>query len=77
MIFIDWGNKSTVEETDLRELPEGLKFIEKQCLKAKLYLVKPIRNEQYLERIRNELMNDDEYQFKKEQGEYVSTYKNK
>jgi hypothetical protein len=58
-------------------LPEELKFIEKQCLKAKLYLTKPIRNEQYLERIRNELMDGDEYQFKKEKGEYISTYKNK
>lgn len=77
MIFIDWGNKSTVEEADLRELPEELKFIEKQCLKAKLYLTKPIKNEQYLERIRNELMSNEEYQFKKEKAEYVSAYKNK
>lgn len=77
MVFIDWGNKQLVEEGDLRELPEELKFIEKQCLKGKLYLSKPVRNEQYLERIRNELMDGEEYQFKKEVGEYFSTYRNK
>lgn len=40
-------------------------------------MTRPIRNPNYLERIRNELMNEEEYQFKKETGEFISTYKNK
>ena len=59
------------------EIPEDLRLIERQCLKAKLYLTKPIRNPNYLDRIRNELMNEEEYDFKKEVGEYISSYKNK
>jgi hypothetical protein len=66
-----------VEEAQLRELPEDLKLIEKQCIKAKLYLTRAIRNPQYLERIRNELMDGEEFQFKKEGGNFISTYKNK
>lgn len=48
MLFIDWGNRETVDEGDLYELPESLKFIEKQAIKAKLYLAKPLKNESYL-----------------------------
>jgi hypothetical protein len=66
--FIDWGNRETVDEDNLWELPESLKFIEKQAIKAKLYLTKPIKNEEYLERLQGELMDGDEYQFKKEKG---------
>ena len=76
-MFIDWGNKETVTENLLREIPEELKLIERQCLKAKLYLARSIRNPNYLERVRNELMDEEEYQFKKESGEFVSSYKNK
>lgn len=77
VLFVDWGNKETLEEAALRELPEELRLIENQCLKAKLYLTKPIRNQNYLERIRGELMNEEEYLFKKEVGEFISSYKNK
>jgi len=45
VVFIDWGNKENFEEAELRELPEELKLIEKQCLKAKLYLAKPTKYE--------------------------------
>ena len=48
-----------------------MKLIEKQAFKAKLYLARPIngaRNPQILERVRNELMDGGEFQFKKEGG---------
>jgi hypothetical protein len=57
-----------------------LKLIEKQAFRAKLYLARPIngvRNPQILERVRNELMDGGEFQFKKEGGEFLSTYRNK
>ena len=55
-------------------------MIERQCFKAKLYLAKAIngvRNPQILERVRNELMDGGEFQFKKEGAEFISTYRNK
>ena len=57
MLFLDWGNREIVEESDLFELPEELQFIEKQCLKAKLHMVRPTKKEDYLERLRGDLMD--------------------
>ncbi len=48
MLFIDWGNKETVDEESLWELPESLKFIERQALKAKLHLARATKNEEHL-----------------------------
>ena len=76
-MFVDWGNREFVEEAALYELPEALKFIEPQCLRVKLFLTRPIRNQQYLERLRGELMNEEEFQFKREEGDYVSIYRDK
>ena len=45
VLFVDWGNKENIEEGELWELPESLKFIEKQALKVRLYLVKPSKSE--------------------------------
>ena len=77
VIFVDWGNREFVDENNLYELPEALKFIESQALRVKLYLTRPIRNAQYLERLRGELMNGEEFSFKKEEGDYVSTTREK
>lgn len=77
VLFIDWGNRETVEEGELWELPESLKFIERQAIRAKLYLTKASKNQEYLERVRGELMDGEEFQFKKERGEYIACYRNK
>ena len=56
---------------------KALKFIERQAIRAKLYLTKATKNEEYLERVRGELMDGEEFQFRKEKGEYVACYRNK
>jgi hypothetical protein len=77
VLFVDWGNRESVEEGVLWELPESLKLIERQAVRAKLALTKATKNEEYLQRIRGELMDGEEYQFRKEGAEYVACYRNK
>ena len=40
-------------------------------------MAKPTKKEEFLEKIRARLIDGEEYQCKKEQGEYISVYKNK
>jgi hypothetical protein len=77
VLFVDWGNREWVEEGSLWELPAELQLIEKQCLKVRLALTKPIRTQEYLDRLRGELMDGEVYEFKKEQGDYVSAFRKK
>lgn len=44
VLFVDWGNRESVEEGVLWELPEGLKLIERQAIRAKLALTKATKN---------------------------------
>ncbi len=40
-------------------------------------MIKPSKNDKYLERIREEFLAGDEYNFKKEAGDYLSVFRAK
>ncbi len=49
VMFIDWGNSSTVKEGELRQLTEDLILIPDQSFTVELNLIKPLaKRDKYL-----------------------------